>query len=408
MLAGRIGGRDGIGGWQQSHTILVLCISAYFAVRFSQILIGPVIPLIIEEFAVSRGTIGAGLTGMWIVYGLLQLPSGVVADHVGERHVIVSALVICAVATIGLALAPTFLVFGVAIIGLGIGAGAYYNPATTFLTREFTEIGGPIGTHRIGGQIAGVAAPVFAATVSVRFGWRSTMAVGGVLAVAVAGWFLWKTNPKASSPSSESLSELLDLGIVRGFLARPHTRNTTVMMTLLEFVELAAMAFLPTFLVQYSGFTIARANLLFAVFFAASALSQPLGGWLSDQIGRDSTIAMQTIAGIIGYVVLITTPAFFVVVPAVVLAGASMSGTPVLQSRMLDGLADGNRGSGFGLFRTSYMLLGAAGTVIVGTTADYAGWSVAFGLLAGLLGILLGIVLIEMVRQRELPSNFLP
>lgn len=396
------GVRTIVGRWEQPYTILVLCISAYFAVRFSQIIVGPVVPLIIEEFAVSRGAIGAVLTGMWIAYGVLQLPSGVVADHISERRVIVIALGICAIATIGLAVAPTFVVFGVAIIGLGIGAGAYYNPATTFLTREFTEIGGPIGTHRIGGQIAGVAAPVFAATVSVRYGWRPAVAVGGVIAIAVAGWFLWTTTATTPRAVTESRNELFDLGTVIGFFADPHSRITTVMMTLFEFVELAAMAFLPTFLVQHAGVSIARANLLFAGFFAASAVSQPVGGWLSDQIGRDATIAMQTVAGIIGYLLLIFEPRILVMVPAVILAGASMSGTPVLQSRLLDGLVDGDRGTGFGLFRTIYMLLGASGTVIVGITADFAGWAEAFGLLAGLLGVIFLVVIVEQLRHREL------
>ena len=42
--------------------------------------------------------------------------------------------------------------------------------------------------------------------------------------------------------------------------------------------------------------------------------------------------------------------------------------------------------SGFGLFRTVYLLIGASGTAAVGTAADVAGWAAAFGLLAAVFG----------------------
>jgi len=76
-----------------------------------------------------------------------------------------------------------------------------------------------------------------------------------------------------------------------------------------------------------------------------------------------------------------------------------MSATPVVQSRMMDGLSETDQGTGFGLFRTVYLLVGASGTAVVGTAADFAGWNAAFGLLAavcaGLLLSLLGVRVVD-------------
>jgi MFS family permease len=388
--------------WKDPYTLLSICIGAYFAVRFSQVIIGSVVPLVIEEFAVSRGTVGAVLTGMWVAYALLQLPSGVLADRFGEGSVVLAALGITAVATLGLAAAPTVPILAAAAIGLGIGAGAYYNPATALLTREFDGIGGAIGAHRIGGQVAGVLAPLVAAAAGVRYGWRAAIALGSLLAVVIAGVFLREHASTAPVRSDASLRELFDPGALLGLLIRPHTRNTTFMMTLVEFVGLAAMAFLPAFLVEHYGFSIGRANLLFATFFAVSALSQPLGGRLSDRIGRDATATMQASAGVVGYGALALGSTTLVAVPALVLAGVAMSTTPVLQSRMMDGLVDTNRGKGFGLFRTLYLLVSATGTAVVGVTADVGGWGVAFGLLAALLGaVLLSLIVIGIAGRTE-------
>jgi MFS family permease len=395
------GNRTGrVARWARADAVLGLCIGAYLATRFSQVIVGPLVPLIRGEFAVSRGAIGTALTGMWVAYALLQLPSGVLGDRLGERRVVLVALGTTTGAAFGVAVAPTFLAFAVALVGLGVGAGVYYNPATALLTREADEIGGAIGTHRVGGQVAGVVAPVVAATVGVRYGWRPAVGVGALLAVVAGGLFFRSRSPSGPASPETSLRALLDPRDLLNLLTRPHARNTTFLMTLVEFVGLAAMAFLPTFLVERHGFSVQRANLLFTVFFGVSTLCQPLGGWLSDWIGRDATVAVQSMAGAIGYGALVAGGASVVVVPAVVLAGVATSGTPVLQSRMMDGLTAATRGRGFGLFRTTYLLISATGTAVVGTTADVVGWNASFGLLAGLLCVVLLSLVVIGVRNR--------
>ncbi len=378
--------------------MLGVLVCAYVAVRFSQAVIGPVIPLVSETFAVSSGFLGAALTGMWVAYALVQLPSGVVADRFGERRVILGSLLLTTVATLGLILAPTGVVFAGAVVLLGVAAGAYYNPATTLLARTFSAVGGALGTHRIGAQVAGVLAPLVAAAVGVRFGWRAVFLPGVVLTLVVAAFVGRQQASEPNNPEA-SLRELLDRTLLWQLLRQRHTRNTTVMMTAVEFTGLAAMAFLPALLVAHHGFSLGRANLLFALFFGISAIAQPVGGVLSDRVGRDLTSSALTAGGAVGYLVLAVGDSSIAVL-GVVLVGIAMGVTPVLQSRMLDGLTAETRGTGFGLFRTLYMLGGATGTVVVGTTAETAGWAVAVGLLAGVLALVPTILLASLINGR--------
>lgn len=380
--------------WREPYTVLSLCIGSYFAVRFAQVVIGPVIPLVLETFPVSRGAIGTVLTGMWIGYALAQLPSSVLADRFGEHHLVLAALAMTAAASLGLAATPSFLLFGGGAVVVGIGAGTYYNPATALLTREFEGIGGAIGTHRIGGQVAGVLAPLVVALVTLRYGWRTAIALGALITIVVGALFGRIHTQRAPLRPEASLRELFDVDVVTTLLSRSHTRYTTAMMALVEFAGLAAMAFVPTLLVEHYGFSVSRANVLFAVLFAVSAICQPLGGRLSDRIGRDRTLAIQTSAGVVGYGALATGTTLYGAVPGVVLVGVAMSATPVLQSRMMDGLSETTRGTGFGLFRTLYLLLGASGTAVVGTIADGAGWGSAFGVLSLLFGVIVVSVVV--------------
>lgn len=380
--------RTVLAGWSNRHTLLSACVGSYFGVRFAQVVVGPVVPDIVATFGVSRGAVGTTLTGMWVAYALSQLPSGVLADRFGERGVVLVALAITALAAFGLAGSPGFVPFGAALVLLGVGAGVYYNPATALLAREFGAVGRAVGTHRVGGQVAGVAAPLAAAAVSLRYGWRVTVLLGVPVAVLAALVLLRFVAPTSPVRPTASMRDLFDPGDLGALLARPHTRYTTFVATLVEFVGLATMAFLPALLVGHHGLPGRWANLLFAVLFGATALFQPLAGWLSDRLGRDETLILQAAGGVLGYAGLAAgSPPL--AVPAVLLAGVSMSATPVVQSRMMDGLSDADQGGGFGLFRTVYLLIGASGTAVVGTAADVTGWGPSFGLLAAVFATLL-------------------
>jgi MFS family permease len=63
------------------------------------------------------------------------------------------------------------------------------------------------------------------------------------------------------------------------------------------------------------------------------------------------------------------------------LLGAGIAWPAPVQARFFDQLDDGERGYGFGLIRSAYMLLGSTGSVVVGVLADAGGWVPGFGVL---------------------------
>lgn len=72
-------------------------------------------------------------------------------------------------------------------------------------------------------------------------------------------------------------------------------------------------------------------------------------------------------------------------VGAVVLVGTGMSWGAVLLPRFMDCLSAEERGAGFGLVRTAYMIVSATSSAVVGIVADLAGWGAAFGVFVVLL-----------------------
>lgn len=369
------------------NAALAACTGAYFAVRFAQLLVSPAVPAIIDDFDTSRGAVGAALSGMWVAYACSQIPSGVLADRFGGRAVVLVSLVATAAAALALAAAPSLPLFVAAVVVLGGSAGLYYNAATALLSIEFDAIGRAIGVHRIGGQVAGVTAPVVAAAVGLRFGWRGVLAIGGVTALVVFVGVRRGVRRDDPVRPDAAAAELFAPATLLGFLSRPPLLYTTALAALCEFALLATVSFLPTLLVERHGLSLARASLLFSAYFAVVALCQPVAGWLSDRAGRDRTLAAMFVAGIAGYAALGVASSVLGASVAVVLVGVAMCWGPPLQSRAVDRLAPDERGAGFGVVRAGYILAGAPGAAVVGALADAVGWGGSALLLAGLFGV---------------------
>ncbi|MFB6154475.1 MAG: MFS transporter [Haloferacaceae archaeon] len=371
-------------------TTLAASTGAYFAIRFGQVVVSPALPDITRSLGVTTSAAGGALTAMWAAYAAMQLPSGVLADRVGERRTILASLCGVAVASSLVALAPSYLGFLVALAALGAGAGLYYNAAASLLSRTLAGVGTALGLHKLGSRAAGLAAPALAAVALVRFGWRTVplLAVGVALVGLAEVIALVAPTPPPASDGDLHLRE----GIAA--LGDPVVARTTALTSAGEFTEQAAMSFLPTALVVYHGLGVGAASGLFSAFFAASAASGAAMGWLSDRAGPNAAALLTALAGVAGFGALAAAGTDgLALLAAVSLAGVATGWTAPLQSRVLDVLSEsgsggGSEGSGtgFGAFRTAYVLAGSTGSVVVGTLADVAGWRVALAGLAALLG----------------------
>jgi len=377
--------------WRYRHTVLGLCTLAFASTMMARLVISPVVPDVTDGFGVSTGAVGLALSGMWAAYALTQFPSGILGDRFGERRVILAAVGITAVASLLLALSPTFAVFAVLTVALGAGAGLHYSVATTLLTKEFDDIGRAIGVHVAGGPLAGLIAPVVATAVAVQYDWRAAIAVGAAVAVPVFVVFAWRIEPTPPERPDESMRDRMAIRPLIALLSRPPIAFTTGVAFLGAFSWQATASFLPTFLVAFRDLPETSAGLLFSAYFVVNGLSQPTIGWVSDRIGRDGAAAATMALGVVGYALLVAGPRI-ALLPAVVCVGGAMTWGAPLQSRYFDTFEPDERGAAFGLVRTAYMILGATGSVVVGVLADVAGWQAAYGLLIGVTGLGLALL----------------
>ena len=368
---------------------------AFFVTYFARLAVSPVVPFIIDDFDVSNTQIGIALSGMWIAYGLTQYPSGVLAERFGEKRIIMIAVGGTAVTSLLTAIAPLFAVLAASIVLLGGVAGLHYSVATTLLSRTYDDIGTALGFHSFGAPLAGLLAPVAASWVGVRFGWRPAVALSVLVAVPIAvlfGWYVRPTEPRRPErPMRESFAvePLLD------YLSRPPIAFTLLLSIVATFAVNGIVTFLPTFLVEHRAQTPTLAGVVFSAYFVVRGGAQIGVGVLSDRIGRDFAVATCLIAGASGLGLFVIGPGLISVGAAVVLFGIGSSFFASLEPRFMDHLSDSERGAGFGLVRTVYVVFGSTGSFGVGLLADLFGWGVSFGVLGVLCTLAFGAVVIN-------------
>lgn len=381
--------------WSYRNTVLTLCTLAFFVTMAARLVISPVVPDIVVAFGTSNTAVGLALSGMWLAYATAQFPSGLLGDRFGERTIILTAVGLTGLGSALLALAPSFPAFVVFTVFLGAGAGLHFSVAATLLTRTFENTGTALGIHNVGAPLAGLLAPVIAAYVGVQFGWRYAIAVGAVSAIPVFLAFARYVEPVEPQRPDEPITERVDAGALVELLSRRPIAFTVGVSVLCGFVWQGTTSFLPTVLIDYHHVSQTTAGVLFSAFFLVNGVTQPILGRLADRASRDTALAICVVTGACGYALFVLSSGLTDVVVAIVLVGMAMGWPAATLPRFMDNLGDSERGAGFGLVRTVYMVLAASGSVAVGAAADLVGWAATFYLLAALLGVVFVVVTIN-------------
>lgn len=366
-------------------TVLIACTAGFFVTYFVRMAISPVVPFISDDFQVSNATIGLALTGMWLAYGLVQYPSGILGDRFGEKRVVLLAVGGSTVAAVFLTLSPVFGLFVLFVVGFGALAGLHYSPATTLLSRTHDNIGRAVGVHLLGSPVAGLIAPIMAAWIAVWFGWRLAIATAIIVGVPTYALIIWGVPDTAPQHPDEQMRTRLQEGAGLGVLARPTILFTLAITMLGTFVIQGLLSFLPTFLIEFRTFSPTVAGIGFSAFFVVRAVAQFALGSLSDMYGRDAAIILAMASGAGGLFAMVYAPAVAGIGIGLGLAGFGMGFFAVTDPRFLDALGAEEQGSGFGVVRTGYTVFGSAGSVGVGLLADLYGWDVSFTVLSAML-----------------------
>ncbi len=109
----------------------------YFVENFLRSAASALTPVLIQELGISRGAMGLLITGYFLIYGIMQFPSGVLADVLGPRKSIVWFTALTCIGGLLFWLSYRYELLLAAQFIMGIGTSVFYINAVTLIGRWY-------------------------------------------------------------------------------------------------------------------------------------------------------------------------------------------------------------------------------------------------------------------------------
>lgn len=280
---------------EQSHDVetiaLVSCVHGVS--HFFHLLLPPLFPWLMEDFALSFTGIGATVTLFFVVSGIGQAGAGFLVDRFGPARVLAAGIGCFVLAGILLALAADYgtLLAVAALAGLG---NSVFHPADfTVLNRQVSppRLGHAFSIHGLSGNLGWACAPLFMTGIADSAGWRVAGLGAAALALVALGVLVWHRAALGDALPVGQARKAADHGTPFGFL-----RNQAVWLCFLFFLTIttafgAIQNFATPILQNLYGLSLAAAAVALSAYLAGGAGGILLGGFLAQKGEHDRLIA---------------------------------------------------------------------------------------------------------------------
>jgi len=244
-----------------------------------------VLETIKAEMGLSYTQSGALMSAYFVGYMLGQIPWGMLADSRGSRPTITLSVLGVSASTMlfGLSRTVAFAMASRFLSGL-LGAGIFV-PSVRLVSAWFNseERGTALGVLNIGGSVGLVAASWAVPLISLDAGWRLTIRSAGAIGVA-AGAAVWLLLRDRDDPNNRGLN----------LSSLPFRDRDFWLLAFTQFIRLGSyytlIAWLPLVLKEEYGLSIVATSGALSLFNLAGMLANPLGGVVSDRVGKRSVL----------------------------------------------------------------------------------------------------------------------
>ncbi len=261
--------------------LLLVIATAHFINDWYSLLIAPAIPILKKIYQINYLQSGMLLSVPYLLSALLQSPMAHFSEsHAKRRLTLAGGFIILSLAYFLFYTSNTYYSALFATILIGIGLGSYHPQGMGILSSVFKERKGmAIGFNGIGGALGYFFAPISMGYLLSLYGTKSfeIVAIPGIIMASIILLLIKiEEQPIKTSFKSTLTKELFLLGIVA---------------IVIPFFSRGISSFLPAYFYA-NGSNILNANLKASVMLLAGLVAQPLGGTISDKLGRKLTISV--------------------------------------------------------------------------------------------------------------------
>ncbi len=369
------------------------------------------LPLIGRELGLSYTEIGFIMTVMHGVGALMSMPGGMLVDMVGKK----GTLMAFSLFWIGfpyalLSVTHSYWMVLLCVSLVGIGNNLWHPAAIATLANRYpARKGFVLSLHGMGGNVGEAIAPLAAGALLAVWSWRTVVIVNivpGLIMTALILMYLGaftveRNRSEASAP--HSVSDYLN-NFGRLF------RNRSLMLIsaatgLRTLTQSGLLTFLPLYLAYELNYSPFAVGVCMAVLQLGGFIAAPVGGHLSDKLGRRRIImGGMTVTGItiVGMALAAKTPLFVVFVALVGFFLYAMR--PALQAWAMDATPKNMGGSTVGLQFTFSAVGSAIAPAVCGMIADAYNIYTAFYFLAGTI-VFANVMMLAMPKDAYAPAQ---
>ncbi len=229
-----------------TNRVILLLALAGFASSCAFRICDPLLPLLSTEFAVSTGQAAQAVTLFAVAYGIFQFLFGPVGDRYGKYRTITVATLLCAVGSIGVALAPSMdtmlfarLLSGAAGAGIVPLSMAWIGDNVDYAERQ------PTLARFVSGTIVGMAAgQLIGGLFADTLGWRWAFVFLAGVYLVVGALLLVLRPPQSSQVLGQSVGFLRPM---RDVVATPWARVILLTVFCEGALVFGVLAFVPAY-----------------------------------------------------------------------------------------------------------------------------------------------------------------
>jgi MFS family permease len=261
---------------------------------------GAVVEPVRKEFSLSDTQIGWLNTAFTIVYGLVGLPLGRLADRVSRKRLLAVGITIWALMTASARWinSYSFLVF--ARLGVGVGEATAAPTATSWIGDLFPpeKRSKPLALFMLGVPVGGALSFFFSGPIAQRLGWRVAMLAAAAPALLLVPLLLMLHEP-ARGASEKHAPVAKDSGSIWAVLRVPTFWWIALSGALVNFILYSIAVFLPAFFSRTHHMGVARAGITMGIIYAiGGVLGGSVAGVWGDRVVKRSRSGRMKIASI--------------------------------------------------------------------------------------------------------------
>ncbi len=268
--------------------LTTLCIT-YIVENFLRSAAGALTPVLISELGITHGAMGLLTTAFFLVYGLMQVPAGLLGDSYGPRKTIIWSTAVTVVGVFLFWINHSYIVLFVAQFLVGIGSSTFYINSVKLMLEWFprnwkaTAVGIMSASSGIGNTLAYMGFPL----IYEAYGdWRAFYLLMGIILLLnwVMNLFLLKDKNHANG--GIKLRDMLD-SVIR-VIKNPDMRLYIIAYAFRS-TNFVFGVWMTQFLIDTKGFTYVQAGQITSVGSLAAIPGCILVAAISDRLRKRKT-----------------------------------------------------------------------------------------------------------------------